>query len=171
MMLSDATIKEHSEKYGLISPFNESKLQPSSYDLGLSDTFYTDKHNSTIRMDEIMIKPNDFILGSTVEKVHIPTRLVGRVEGKSSLGRIGLLTHVTAGFIDAGFNGNITLELKNIGNKPIVLNKGCNIAQICFLELDKECKNPYNETANHYQFQKDVTRSRYRCEDGVYYVR
>lgn len=170
MMLSDKTIREYSKKYNLITPFDNRKLQPSSYDLSLDDSFYDDKSGSFITINKLRLQPNDFILASTVEKVSIPQHIVGRVEGKSSLGRIGLLTHITAGFIDAGFEGNITLELKNIGNKPIVLNVGCSIAQICFLQLDYDCENPYNKTDNHYQFQEEVTKSRYECKEGVYYV-
>lgn len=171
MMLSDKTIKKYSSKYGLITPFDENKLQPSSYDLSLANSFYDDNSDSFVTLDKLRLQPNDFILASTLEKVSIPQHIVGRVEGKSSLGRIGLLTHITAGFIDAGFEGNITLELKNIGNKPIVLDVGCNIAQICFLQLDDDCENPYNKTDNHYQFQKEVTKSRYECKGGAYYVR
>lgn len=169
-MLCDKTIVEYSSKYGLINPFEISQIQPSSYDLRLDKVFYDDIHDEFFYAEQLVLKPNDFILASTIEKVSIPTHIVGRVEGKSSLGRIGLLTHITAGFIDAGFEGNITLELKNIGNKPIVLNKKCDIAQICFLELDNDCLHPYNKESNHYQFQKEVTKSRYECRNGVYYV-
>ena len=170
MMLSDKTIREYSEKHGLITPFYESKLQPSSYDLTLDNIYYDDKRGYYIKDNQLYLYPNDFILASTIEKVKIPYDMVGRVEGKSSLGRIGLLTHITAGFIDAGFDGNITLELKNIGNKPILLNYGCDIAQICFIRLDNECEKPYDNINNHYQFQREVTKSRYVLEDGVYYV-
>lgn len=168
-MLSDKTIKEYCELYDLISPFHNAKLQPASYDLGLDTCFFHDNVGEFVS-DKIFLKPNEFVLASTIEVVKIPNNMVGRVEGKSSLGRIGLLTHITAGFIDAGFNGNITLELKNVGNKTICLNDGCDIAQICFILLDKECEHPYDEKHNHYQYQRDVTKSIYKLEDGVYYV-
>ena len=170
MMLSDKTIKEYAEMHKLITPFYESKLQPSSYDLTLDNVYYSDRRGYYIKDKQLYLYPNDFILASTIEKVKIPNDMVGRVEGKSSLGRIGLLTHITAGFIDAGFEGNITLELKNIGNRTICLNYGCDIAQICFIKLDMECENPYDDMSNHYQFQSEVTKSRYKLVDGVYHV-
>ena len=170
MMLSDGSIYDYCQRYELITPFSLSQLQPSSYDLRLDNKFYDDNKGAFVRLFELTLMPNEFILASTIEKVKMPLDMVGRVEGKSSLGRIGLLTHITAGFIDAGFEGNITLELKNVGNKPIVLSSGCDIAQICFIQLDKECEHPYNTEHNHYQYQKDVTKSRYKCDGGVYYV-
>lgn len=170
MMLSDKTIEEYCDNYGLITPFQKSKLQPSSYDLTLDDMFYDDVEDDYVLTNTFVLKPNDFVLASTIEKVNIPSNLVGRVEGKSSLGRIGLMTHITAGFIDAGFNGSITLELKNIGNKPISLKVGCSIAQICFISLDKYCENPYNEEDNHYQYQTKVTKSRYEFDGSMYHV-
>ena len=170
MMLSDKTIEEYCDEYNLITPFQKSNLQPSSYDLTLDDIFYDDKKENYILTNTFVLKPNDFVLASTIEEVKIPSNLVGRVEGKSSLGRIGLMTHITAGFIDAGFNGNITLELKNIGNKSISLKVGCSIAQICFIQLDKDCDNPYNTETNNYQYQQKVTKSRYSYDDDTYYV-
>ena len=172
-MLCDRSINELA-KEGLIEPFEEPNLQPSSYDLTLGDSIICldiSEDRITIPYGKwLVLEPNDFILATTIEKVRIPNDMVARVEGKSSLGRIGLLTHITAGFIDAGFEGNITLELKNIGPKDIALKKGSTIAQICFDELDDVCLNPYNQDNNHYQNQKSVVKSRYGLENGIYFV-
>lgn len=172
-MLCDRSIKKLSEE-GLIELFEESNLQPSSYDLTLGDSIICldiSEDRITIPYGKwLVLEPNDFILATTIEKVRIPNNIIARVEGKSSLGRIGLLTHITAGFIDAGFEGNITLELKNVGPKDIALKKGSTIAQICFEELDDVCLNPYNSDNNHYQNQKSVVKSRYGLENGIYFV-
>lgn len=174
MILNDKSIKNWSKELDMIKPFDENNLQPASYDLTLGDSFIFPKLSEDILklegMGYIIMQPNDFILATTVETVKIPYDLVGRVEGKSSLGRIGLLTHITAGFIDPGFEGKITLELKNIGSKSIALKIGCAIAQICFEELDEICSVPYNNERNNYQYQKDVVASRYRIKDNIYYV-
>lgn len=172
-MLSDKTIRGLALSKGLINPFDKKRLQPASYDLSLGCSFInvgSSKITDVDFGDVMLLEPNDFVLGTTIESVSIPADIVGRVEGKSSLGRIGLLTHATAGFIDPGFNGKITLELKNIGPKTIALNVGCNIAQICFEYLDVCCENPYNSNRNHYQDQDDVVPSRYDFVDGVYVV-
>lgn len=174
MILNDKSIRNWSIELDMVSPFVDENLQPASYDLTLGDTYIYPKYSNDIIDDGkeyIIVPPNEFMLCTTVEKVKIPYDLVGRVEGKSSLGRIGLLTHITAGFIDPGFEGNITLELKNIGPKSIALKKGCNIAQICFEELDEICTTPYNAEDNHYQYQDDVAPSRYEVRNNTYIVR
>ena len=173
MILNDKSIKNWSKELDMIKPFDPKNLQPASYDLTLGDTIIYPKHSEKVLKlgcDCLIIPPNEFVLGTTVETVKIPYDLVGRVEGKSSLGRIGLLTHVTAGFIDPGFEGKITLELKNIGPKNIGLKVGCCIAQICFEELDEICTVPYNENRNHYQYQNDVVPSRYKIRNNTYIV-
>ena len=175
MILNDKSIKNWSNELDMINPFDEKNLQPASYDLTLGDSFIYPKYSNDVVKDDSMeyliLPPNDFMLCTTVETVKIPYDLVGRVEGKSSLGRIGLLTHITAGFIDPGFEGKITLELKNIGPKNIALEIGCPIAQICFEELDEICTTPYNAERNHYQHQTDVVPSRYEVKNNTYIVR
>lgn len=175
MILNDKSIKNWSIEMDMINPFVDENLQPASYDLTLGDSFIFPKYSEDIfeidESDYLIMQPNDFVLATTIETVKIPYDLVGRVEGKSSLGRVGLLTHITAGFIDPGFEGKITLELKNIGSKSIALKIGCAIAQICFEELDEICTTPYNADDNHYQHQDDVTPSRYEVRNNTYIVR
>ena len=174
MILNDKSIENWSNELDMIVPFDKSNLQPASYDLTLGSSFICPKYSEDVLeiLDSaIVLNPNDFILATTVEEINMPHDLVGRVEGKSSLGRIGLLTHITAGFIDPGFCGKVTLELKNIGPRSIELEIGCRIAQICFEELDEICTTPYSSERNHYQNQSDVTPSRYELKDEMYIVR
>ena len=108
------------------------------------------------------MEPGDFILGSTVEHIEVPPDLAARVEGKSSLGRLGLMVHVTAGFIDPGFKGNITLELKNLSHRSITLKTGMPISQICFEELSGKVLRPYGSEGlgSKYQSSKGTVPSR-----------
>jgi dCTP deaminase len=110
-----------------------------------------------------MLHPGEFVLGSTAERVKLPTDLVGRLEGKSSLGRLGLLIHSTAGFIDAGWDGHVTLELSNIATLPITLYPGMKIGQISFLTMTTAADVPYGSAAvgSKYQGQRGPTPSRY----------
>ena len=157
----------------LIVPFNESLLQSHSYDLTLGDKFVifhakkshdvfkigesiVDDFCETVEADEYCIQPNDFILGVTEQKFNLPENLTALVEGKSSIGRIGLLIH-DAGFIDAGFSGTITLEIKNLNSFPIVIRKGMKIAQILFFQIELP-KLAYGKRHNHYQGQINVTK-------------
>ena len=142
-------------------------MQPNSYDLTLKGEFLK---NGVETKDTYFLNPNEFILGSTNEYVSIPPHLTGRVEGKSSLGRLGLLVHLTAGFIDSGFFGNITLELKNLGNYPIELHKDARIGQICFYKLENTPQRLYGDYGNHYQDQVGVTESRIELINGYYKV-
>ena len=110
-----------------------------------------------------MLHPGEFVLGSTLERVAVPDDLVGRVEGKSSLGRLGLLIHSTAGFIDAGFDGHITLELANVASLPITLYPGMKIGQVSFMRMTTPAERPYGAGASgsKYQGQRGPTPSRY----------
>ncbi len=113
--------------------------------------------------DSFMLHPGEFALGSTLERIVVPDDLVARVEGKSSLGRLGLLIHSTAGFIDAGFDGHITLELSNVANLPITLYPNMKIGQVSFMMMTTPADQPYGKGArgSKYQGQRGPTPSRY----------
>ena len=112
--------------------------------------------------DRFVLHPGEFVLGSTLETVTLPDNLAARVEGKSSLGRLGLLTHATAGFVDPGFSGHVTLELSNVATLPIILYPGMKVGQLCFFRLSSSAENPYGSAAygSHYQGQRGPTASR-----------
>ncbi len=112
--------------------------------------------------DRFVLHPGEFVLGYTLETVTLPDDLAARVEGKSSLGRLGLLTHATAGFVDPGFSGHVTLELSNVATLPIILYPGMKIGQLCFFRLSSPAENPYGSAAygSHYQGQRGPTASR-----------
>ena len=116
----------------------------------------------TIGDEPFVLHPNEFVLGSTFERVTLPDDLAGRLEGKSSLGRLGLLTHSTAGFIDPGFTGHITLELSNVANLPITLWPGMKIGQLCLFRLSSPAEHPYGSerAGSRYQGQRGPTPSR-----------
>jgi len=140
---------------------DEDNIQPNSIDLCLDGnkgciTPPLLSNNRCSKFEELIIPPNELVLVSTKELVCVPSTHCCRVEGKSSLGRIGLLTHITAGFIDAGFQGNITLELYNVGKYPIRLHNGCKIAQLVVEKLDKGVERAYT---GHYYGQNMVTPS------------
>jgi len=113
--------------------------------------------------DAFILHPGEFVLGSTSERVTLPDDLVARIEGKSSLGRLGLLIHSTAGFVDAGFSGHITLELSNVANLPITLYPGMKIGQVSFLRMTTPADVPYGSArvGSKYQGQRGPTPSRY----------
>jgi dCTP deaminase len=182
MVLSDRSIRQEL-KAGriIIEPFDESCVQPSSVDLHI-DRFFRVFRNHTmpyidVRQDQeeltelveiapedvFILHPGEFVLGSTLERVALPKDLVARLEGKSSLGRLGLLIHSTAGFVDAGWDGHLTLELSNVANLPITLYPGMKIGQISFLQMTTEAEHPYGskETGSKYQGQRGPTPSRY----------
>jgi dCTP deaminase len=170
-----------------IDPFDDSQIQPASVDLTLSNEFMTYEKRpevsnlgltSTYAIDidrakevrpirylasEWRLDPHELVLCSTREYVDIPDDIQAQVHGKSSLGRLGLLVHVTAGFIDPGFKGKITLEMYNLNNRPIILRKGKPICQISFMSLTSAAEFPYgHEKLNSkYQDQKNVTGSKY----------
>ena len=162
-VLSDKDILERWEE---IFPYNDNllaclqnRVQPASVDLQL-DKVLKNIDSETFNLDEksmYVLQPGEFILGSTVEYVNIPHDLVARVEGRSSIGRLGVMVHVTAGYIDPGFKGNITLELFNCSDKPFQLNFGDCLCQIVFETLSSPCLNGYD---GKYQGDKGVVCSR-----------
>ena len=184
MILSDRSIREALASGRIeIDPLDESCIQPSSIDLKI-DRFFRVFRNHTAGIIDVkenleeltelveipddpdaafMLHPGEFVLGATAERVKLPTDLVGRLEGKSSLGRLGLLIHSTAGFIDAGWNGHITLELSNIATLPITLYPGMKIGQISFLAMTTAADVPYGsaQVGSKYQGQRGPTPSRY----------
>src|SRR5688572_28450762 len=113
--------------------------------------------------EPFVLHPGEFVLGQTLERVSLPDDVVARLEGKSSLGRLGLLIHSTAGFVDAGFSGNLTLELSNVANLPITIYEGMPIGQISFMRMDGPVENPYGQGArgSKYQGQAEPTPSRF----------
>lgn len=182
MVLSDRTIKEEIKAgHIIIEPFNEADIQPASIDLHLDDKFrvFRNIHQPFIDVklpqddltemvtinhnDPLILHPREFVLGSTKEKLTLPDDIVARVEGKSSLGRLGLLIHSTAGYVDPGWSGHLTLELSNVSNLPITLYYGMPIGQISFLRLSTPAEKPYNTKGlgSKYQGQREPTASRY----------
>ncbi len=147
MILSDRTLKDIilNQKIYLVNPFNIEDLQPCSIDLHLGDELKT-IHGKSIDLSQgsYKLKPNEFILGSTMEYVNVPFDLMARVEGKSSIARLGVMIHITAGYIDAGFHGNVTLEIYNCSGKPFELFHGDSICQIAFEALTTPVETPYN---------------------------
>ncbi|WP_158879470.1 dCTP deaminase [Amycolatopsis anabasis] len=181
MLLSDRDLRKQLEDGRLgVDPFDPAMLQPSSIDVRLdrffrvfNNTKYThidpqlqqDELTSLVEKDgedPFVLHPGEFVLGSTYELVTLPDDLAGRLEGKSSLGRLGLLTHSTAGFIDPGFSGHITLELSNVANLPITLWPGMKIGQLCLFMLNSPAEHPYGSTqaGSRYQGQRGPTPSR-----------
>jgi dCTP deaminase len=182
VILSDRDIKEAIQAGRIgIDPFEDSDIQPSSVDLHV-DRFFRTFHNARhpyidvkkpmedltelveVSPDEAFIlHPGEFVLGSTSEYVRLPHDLVARLEGKSSLGRLGLLIHSTAGYVDPGFEGHLTLELSNVANLPITIYPGMKIGQISFFRLTSEAENPYGSkpVGSKYQGQRGPTPSRY----------
>ena len=181
MVLSDRSIREAIEKgHIIIRPLGEGCIQPASVDVHLDRQLlvfrnnripYIDIRANAERLtekvvigddDPFMLHPGEFILGSTLEHVEVPADLVARLEGKSSLGRIGLLIHSTAGYVDPGWNGHLTLELSNVANLPVTLYFGMKIGQISFLRLTTAADRLYGspELGSKYQGQTEPTASR-----------
>ena len=156
--------KEHSD---FITPFNILYLQPSSIDLhfrlnkGVIVPPVADNCTVKENFSRIVIPPNELVLISTLERIHIPNGYVGRVEGVSSLARIGLLVHITSGFIDPNFEGHITLEIVNLNRYPIVLEDGARVCQLVVEKLDSMNEREYSSKSNHYQLQDKTTASKY----------
>lgn len=163
-MLSDRNILELQGEMELIYPFHHDHLQPCSYDVRLSDDLKTVRGKQiSLKHNDYVLKPNEFILGSTIEKVKLPSTVSAFLDGKSGLGRKGIGTHITAGFIDAGFEGNVTLEIKNNSDKQFRLSEGMLIGQLIFFELKSECMRPYGDKRlnNHYQNSVGTVLSKY----------
>ncbi len=182
MILSDTDLQKLLDEGRLVvEPLGPNAVQPSSIDLRVGSQFRVFKNSrypyidvkkpmeeltelvSTIDDDPFILHPGEFVLGTTIERVAIPDDLVGRLEGKSSLGRLGLLIHSTAGFVDPGFRGHLTLELSNVANLPITLYPGMKIGQISLLQLSSPAANPYGsgKLSSKYLDQVGPTPSRY----------
>jgi dCTP deaminase len=182
MVLSDRTIRRLIDEGRIrIDPYDETLLQPSSIDVRV-DRFFRVFHNARypyidvkepqddltelVELDgdsPFILHPGEFVLASTLERIRLPDDLVARLEGKSSLGRLGLLIHSTAGFIDPGWDGHVTLELSNVANLPITIYYGMTIGQLSFVQLSEPAEKPYGsgELGSKYQGQKGPTPSRY----------
>jgi dCTP deaminase len=182
VVLSDRTIRSEIEAGRIvIDPFDASLIQPSSVDVRVDRRFrvfhnarypYIDVRRPMEELTELVevegdepfiLHPGEFVLGQTLERVTLPDDVVARLEGKSSLGRLGLLIHSTAGFVDSGFSGNLTLELSNVANLPITIYHGMPIGQISFMRMDGPVERPYGsgETGSKYQGQAEPTPSRF----------
>ncbi|WP_127130378.1 dCTP deaminase [Georgenia sp. SYP-B2076] len=181
MLLSDRDIRAQIDAGRvLIDPYEPGMIQPASYDVRLDRLFRLfdnhkypvidpaeDQPELTRLVDAgpdapLVLHPGEFVLGATYETVTLPDDIAARLEGKSSLGRLGLLTHSTAGFIDPGFTGHVTLELSNTATMPIMLWPGMKIGQLCFFQLSSAAERPYGSgaTGSRYQGQRGPTASR-----------
>jgi dCTP deaminase len=182
MVLSDRTIKRLLDEGRIgIDPYAEELLQPSSVDVRVDRLFrvfrnsrypFIDVKQEMEELTELVevdsdeafiLHPGEFVLGSTLERITLPDDLVARLEGKSSLGRLGLLIHSTAGFIDPGWDGHVTLELSNVANLPITIYYGMKIGQLSFVQLSEPAEHPYGSggLGSKYQGQAGPTPSRY----------
>jgi dCTP deaminase len=181
VILSDGTLRDLMKCGELeIGPLNPEQVQPASVDVRLArdfrvfrsdvvgaiDPYETDDLTELVGIPEgcpFVLHPGEFVLGCTVEAFRLPARLVARVEGKSSLGRLGLVIHSTAGFIDPGFRGQITLELSNVAPRPILLWPGMRVGQVAFSLLDQPAVRPYGHPSlgSKYQGQSGPVASRY----------
>lgn len=182
MVLSDRAIRRLIEAGRIgIDPYDAALMQPSSLDVRVDRLFrvfrnsrypYIDVKAEQEELTELVevagdepfiLHPGEFVLGSTLERVTLPDDLVARLEGKSSLGRLGLLIHSTAGFIDPGFDGHVTLELSNVANLPITIYPGMKIGQLSFVQMSEPAETPYGSGSlgSKYQGQRGPTPSRY----------
>jgi dCTP deaminase len=182
MILADVDIRKELAAGRIeIDPFDDAAVQPSSVDLHVDAQFrvfansrypYIDVRAPMPDLTELVeitgdepfiLHPGEFVLGSTRERVRLPDDLVARLEGKSSLGRLGLLIHSTAGYVDPGWDGYLTLELSNVASLPITIYAGMKIGQISFFRLTSPAENPYGSarTGSKYQGQRGPTASRY----------
>ena len=181
MLLSDRDIRAEVKADRVrVEPFDEGMIQPSSVDVRLDKFFRVFENHKysvidpSIEQNELtrevevgpteffILHPGEFVLASTYEVITLPHDIAGRLEGKSSLGRLGLLTHSTAGFIDPGFSGHITLELSNVANLPVKLFPGMKIGQLCLIKLSSPAEHPYGSAlyGSRYQGQRGPTPSR-----------
>ncbi len=181
MLLSDRDIRSEIDvKRVVLEPYDPEMIQPSSVDVRLDRFFRVFENHRYPHIDPaedqpdltrlvepasdepFILHPGEFVLGSTYEVITLPDDVAARLEGKSSLGRLGLLTHSTAGFIDPGFSGHVTLELSNVATLPIKLWPGMKIGQLCFFRLSSPAENPYGSAkyGSRYQGQRGPTPSR-----------
>ena len=182
MLLSDRDIRsELAEGRVVLEPFDEAMVQPSSVDVRLDKFFRVFENHRYPHIDPaeeqpeltrevqpqsgepFILHPGEFVLASTYEVITLPDDVAGRLEGKSSLGRLGLLIHSTAGFVDAGWDGQLTLELSNVATLPITLYPGMKIGQISFIQMSTSAEHPYGSKAvgSKYQGQVGPRPSRY----------
>jgi dCTP deaminase len=181
VLLSDRDIRAELDNGRIeLDPYDDAMMQPSSIDVRLDKFFRVFENHRYPHIDPaedqsdltkevtaadgapFILHPGEFVLGSTYERVALPVDVAARVEGKSSLGRLGLLTHATAGFVDPGFNGHVTLELANVATLPIKLYPGMKIGQLCFFRLSSPAEHPYGSEkyGSRYQGQRGPTPSR-----------
>ncbi len=181
-VLSDGTIRRLvADGHVRIDPWDDAMVQPASVDLRLGTSFRVFHNHRITAIDladpprnltehveveddeSFVIHPGEFVLGRTQEHVELPNDIVARIEGKSSLGRLGLIVHATAGFVDPGFKGTLTLEITNLTRVPIILWPGKPIAQLSFMALDRPAERPYGhpDLGSHYHGQVEATESRY----------
>jgi dCTP deaminase len=182
VVLSDRTISRLLDEGRIeIDPYDDALLQPSSVDVRVDRYFRVFRNNrypyidvkeeqegltELLEIDDetpFVLHPGEFVLGSTLERIALPDDLVARLEGKSSLGRLGLLIHSTAGFIDPGWDGHVTLELSNVANLPITIYHGMKIGQISFMQMTEPAETPYGASSigSKYKGQQGPTASRY----------
>jgi dCTP deaminase len=177
MLLSDHEIRDRVLRGDVkIQPFDPERVQPASVDLLLDHFVRVPQGREEIDVvkvraghtalkeigeDGLLMQPGEFLLASTLERITLPDTLAARVEGKSSLGRLGLAVHVTAGFIDPGFTGQVTLEIANLSPWPIRLRRRMPIAQLCLIPMSATPQRPYGSANNRYQGQYGPTESRY----------
>jgi dCTP deaminase len=181
VLLSDRDIKSEIQSGRVkVEPFEAAMVQPSSVDVRLDRFFRVFENHKYSVIDpsieqpdltrevecapdeEFILHPSEFVLASTYEVITLPDDIAARLEGKSSLGRLGLLTHSTAGFIDPGFSGHITLELSNVANLPVKLFPGMKIGQLCLIKLSSPAEHPYGSAlyGSRYQGQRGPTASK-----------
>ena len=181
MILSDKTILEKIKQNEITITPNPTmeQIQPSSIDLRLGNEFLLphidvpidvkngSPHYEKVNCNILQLPPKSFVLGTTIEKIRLPPNLIGRVEGRSSIGRLGVAIHITAGFIDPSFEGQITLEIANLSNSTIYLYENMRICQIVFEEIDSVPNRVYGEAGNKYQNQEGVTGSMIYYDDDT----
>lgn len=163
MILPDYEIRRYinSGYIGCSPEPEDSQYQPATLDVRLGETFIIDDREYTVpEGKKLTVGPGEFMLGTTLEYLSIPDDILAELTGKSTYAREGLTVHITAGLIDPGFQGTITLEIKNVSNKPVHLTVGEPIGQVKFAEMWGPAERPYNEHDNHYQYQDGATRSR-----------
>jgi dCTP deaminase len=186
-VLSDGTIRRLVDEGRIrIEPWDAAMVQPASVDVRLGRSFRVFHNHRAAAIDlrdpptnlteqvevddgeAFVIHPGEFVLGRTLEWVELPDDVVSRIEGKSSVGRLGLIVHATAGFVDPGFSGTLTLEITNLTRIPIKLYPGLPIAQLSFMTLDASAERPYGhpDLGSHYQGQREATESRYGATAG-----
>lgn len=182
MILSDRSLRSSLASGHIeIDPLGDGAIQPSSVDVRIGSQFRIFLNHTAAVIDvkqdltdltelvevadgeRFVLHPGEFVLGSTFERISVPSDLVARIEGKSSLGRLGLLIHSTAGFVDAGWDGQITLELSNVANLPIMLYPQMKIGQISFMQMTTPADDPYGtlQAGSKYQGQRGPVASRY----------